>query len=135
MTVITLVTPNDIATALGLAALDAIKAAQWQSWIDQALYLIGREYPSSALDQAAVDHVVLTSVAEYARAWRLTAESRVDVAIDDGRISRAYTRDIGPFSIAASLLALLEPVPLSAGGAFMIPLSYSPGRAPAMERS
>lgn len=124
--VATSVTPQVIADALARPLPPYARVAQWQGWIYEALFLIGRAFPGVALDQETVDYVVKQAVVEHVRAWRETAEDRTEVAIDDGRVSRSYVRDAGPLSIADWLMAMLDPDGDSGGQAFSIRPAYSP---------
>jgi hypothetical protein len=102
------VIPDDIAVELGRPAPTAEEATQWQRWIDEALYLIGKRLGDvSLLDQADVDYVVLHAVVEHAR--QPDNATQVDVAVDDARVSRRYTTSRGRISILDEWWALLDP--------------------------
>ena len=101
------VTPSDIAVELGVAAPTPAQEAQWQSWIDRALYLIGKRLTVADLDPADVDHVVLQAVIAHAR--NPESSTQVDVAIDDGRISKRYSSGPGGVFILPEWWVLLDP--------------------------
>ena len=101
------VTPSDIAVELGVAAPTPAQEAQWQSWIDRALYLIGKRLTVADLDPADVDYVVMQAVIAHAR--NPESSTQVDVAIDDGRISKRYSSGPGGVLILPEWWVLLDP--------------------------
>ena len=101
------VTPSNIAVELGVAAPTPAQEAQWQAWIDRALYLIGKRLTVSALDPADVDYVVLQAVVAHAR--NPESSTQVDVAIDDGRVSKRYQSGPGGVVILPEWWVLLDP--------------------------
>lgn len=101
------VTPETIAVELGrpTPAADSVQFKQWQAWIDEALYLIGRRLTLADLDQADVDYVVKHSILPLAR--NPDGATQVDVAVDDGRVSRRYS-GANSVSISDELWAILD---------------------------
>jgi len=115
------VTPEDIAVELGVAAPSSSQTTQWSSWIDQAVYLIGKRLGDVAqLDQADVDYVVLQAVAAHVR--NPDSATQVDVRIDDAATSRRYSSSAGRVEILPEWWALLSPEPTNLGGAYSVPL-------------
>lgn len=92
------VTTDDIAARLG-RSLSAAEAAQVALWIGDAEYLIDTraERLGLAVDLTARDRVVALAVTAMAR--NPNDETQVDVAIDDGRVSRRYSSSGGAVSI------------------------------------
>ena len=112
------VTPNDVAVEIGRPTpLSDADSARVQSWIDQALYLIGKRYTVASLDPADVDYVVLMAVAEHAR--HADGAKKITVSIDDGNVSKEYDTASARVSIWDDLWDVLEPQ-TSGGGAFTI---------------
>jgi hypothetical protein len=101
------VTPENIGTELGVAAPTVLQAAQWSSWIDQALFLIGKRLDVSTLDPKDVDYVVLQAVVEHARNPR--NETQVAVSVDDGSVSRSLRSGAGKVVITDDLWRILDP--------------------------
>ena len=127
------ITPAEIAVELDrpTPATDSSTWASWESWINQARYLIGKRLDIDTLDPADVDYVVLQSVAEHAR--HPENATQVDVQVDDGRVSKRYVSGKGRVSILDELWALLDPDLATEAGAFTItpygspdPLPYDP---------
>lgn len=115
------VIPDDVATELGRPAPTGVTAAQWQSWIRQGYYLIRKHYGASkyaALAVEDVDYVVLQAVAAQVR--RPDDATQVDIAVDDGRVSRRYATGYGSVTIRDEWWALLDTPPTAAGGAFTV---------------
>ena len=108
------VTPADIAVELGVAAPTPAQEVQWQSWIDRALYLIGKRLDVATLDTADVDYVVLQAVIAHAR--NPESSTQVDVAIDDGRISKRYQSGPGGILILPEWWVLLDPNLIDSSG-------------------
>lgn len=95
------VTPDDIAERLGLPSSGLTEALrkQIEIWIAEANLLIStraREY-GVTLDSALVDLVVSRAVTAMAR--RPNDETQVDVAVDDGRVSKRYSSSTGVVTI------------------------------------
>jgi len=107
-------TPADIAVELGVAAPTPAQEVQWQSWIDRALYLIGKRLDVATLDTADVDYVVLQAVIAHAR--NPESSTQVDVAIDDGRISKRYQSGPGGILILPEWWVLLDPDLIDSSG-------------------
>ena len=94
------ITPADIAAALGrpAPAQDSADYAQWSMWISDALMLIeARLGDLSALNPTRLDYVVREAVVAMVR--RPDDSTQVDVAIDDGRVSRRYSSSAGRVAI------------------------------------
>lgn len=85
MPVATTVTPDHVATALGRdpGELSSVELAQWQRWIDDAIYLINGGIGGQNPDQTDVDYVVRQAVVLVAEspAPGVLSES---VQVDDG---------------------------------------------------
>lgn len=110
-----MITTDDVAVELGRPAPDDAQAEQWQRWIEQALYLIGKRLGDvDLLDQNDVDYVVLQAVVAHVR--QPDNATQVDVAVDDARVSRRYTTGAGRVAISDDLWALLDPDLTTASG-------------------
>lgn len=111
---------DDVATELGRPTPTGVVAAQWQSWIGQATYLIRKHYGArySSLAAEDVDYVVLQAVVAHVR--RPDDAIQVDVAGDDGRVSRRYTSGYGSVRIRDEWWALLDASTTTTGGAFTV---------------
>ena len=92
------VTTDDIAARLG-RSLSAAEAAQVALWIGDAEYLIDAraERLERTIDLDVRDRVVALAVVEMAR--NPQNETQVDVAIDDGRVSKRYSSSTGKVGI------------------------------------
>jgi len=94
------VTTTDIAAALGRPAPSpgSTEEQQWSLWISDALMLIGVRYPDlTVLNQDRLDYVVREAVvAQVRRPDDLTS---VDIAVDDGRVSKRYSTSSGRVTI------------------------------------
>lgn len=113
------VTPATVAVALGRATpeQESTEFAQWSMWISDALMLIGdRLGDVTELDQAKLDYVVREAVAAQVR--RPDDATSVDVAVDDGRVSKTYRTSAGRVSIRDEWWELLSPAAKS--GAFTV---------------
>lgn len=98
------VTLENIAVELGRATptADSIEGKQWQSWIDRATSIIHKRaeklgVPVADLDAEVVDYVVTLAVAAHVR--QPDNSTQVDIAIDDGRVSKRYETSTGRVSI------------------------------------
>jgi hypothetical protein len=101
------VVPEEVAVELGVSAPTVLEINQWQSWINQATYLIGKRLTVTDLDQNDVDYVVLQAVVAHARnPENLT---QVTVAVDDASTSRTYSSGSGRVVIPDELWGLLDP--------------------------
>jgi hypothetical protein len=89
------VTPAQVGVEVGIPTPTADQETQWQSWLDQTYYLIERRYGAgyTTPTEADADYVVLQVVASRVR--NVDFATQVDVAVDDGRISRRYSTDGG----------------------------------------
>lgn len=113
------VTPANIAVALGRTVPDPDSAEyqQWAMWIADALMLIeARLGDPAALNQAKVDYVVREAVVAHIR--HPDDATQVDIAVDDGSVSRKYATSRGRVRIIDDWWDLLSPVQSS--GAFVI---------------
>lgn len=104
---LTTVTPTIVGTEMGVASPSTVQTAQWQSWIDQAVYLIGKRLDITTLDLTDVDYVVLQSVVRHAR--HPEDSTQVSVAVDDASVQRSYTSGVGRVVIPDEFWALLDP--------------------------
>lgn len=105
-----MVTPDDIAVALGRAAPVAFSSEfnQWLLWIEDARRLIrNRLGDLEALDQENLDYVVREAVVAQVR--RPDDSTSVDIAIDDGRVSKRYSSGSGRVWIRPEWWTLLDP--------------------------
>lgn len=123
------VCPDDVARTLGASWALPVPTEQWALWIEDAGLLIGawcarNGYSFAALDASVVDYVVREAVA--ARAKRPDSATQVDVAVDDGRVSRRYESSTGQIDIRDEWWDLLRPVDSSPSGAFTIALHFEP---------
>lgn len=98
------VTLDDIATRLGVATPtnDSPEGKQWLAWIGDATLLVRLRAESlgltlEGLDPEALDRVVTLAVVAMAR--KPDDATTVDVAIDDGRVSRRYETSTGRVGI------------------------------------
>jgi len=104
------VTPDDIAVELGRTAPSTTtqEYAQWQRWIADALFLIGRRLGDvTLLDQEALDYVVRQAVATHVR--RPDDATQVTVSVDDASSSRTYRSSRGRVEIIDEWWAMLAP--------------------------
>lgn len=109
------VTPDDIAVELGRTVpdSDAPEYAQWELWIADARFLIGRRLGDiTELDQPTVDYVVRLAVAAHVR--RPDDATQVAVSVDDGSTSRTYRSGKGRVTILDEWWSLLSPADSSA---------------------
>lgn len=123
------VTPDQVATTLGVSCPDPIPYAQWDMWISDATLLITdwatrNGYTFAGLDSATVDYVIRESVALKVK--RPDSATQVDVAVDDGRVSRRYESSTGQITILPEWWDLLTPAAArGSSGAFSIRLSFT----------
>lgn len=101
------VTPEQVGVELGVTAPTTLQTQQWQSWIDQALYLIGKRLTIADLDPTDVDFVALQAVVQHAR--NPENSTQVDISVDDASTSRRYTSGAGRVVIPDDLWGLLDP--------------------------
>ena len=102
------VTSAEVGVELGVVSPTAQQAQQWDSWISQALYLIGKRIEDVAtLDPVDVDYVVLQAVVAHAR--QPGAESQRTVSVDDASVSMTYAKGAGRVFISDELWGLLDP--------------------------
>ena len=92
------VTTDDIAKRLG-RSLSTAEVAQVEAWIGDAEWLIDSRAARLGLsvDPDVQDRVVALAVVEMAR--NPQNETQVDVAIDDGRVSKRYSSSTGKVGI------------------------------------
>lgn len=110
---LTTVTPTTVGTEMGVASPTATQTAQWQSWIDQAVYLIGKRLDIATLDPTDVDYVVLQSVVRHAR--HPEDSTQVSVSVDDGSTSKSYKSGVGRVTIPDEFWVLLDPTVAETG--------------------
>lgn len=98
------VTLNDIAARLGVATPDSNspQGKQWVTWIGDAEALIDIRAAALGVDRATlnpelVDRVVALAVVAMAR--KPDDSTTLDVAIDDGRVSRRWETSTGQVGI------------------------------------
>ena len=98
MALTTTITPEDIATALGLSApdSDSVRFKQWAQWIDDALWLVRRRVtatstPEGDIDAETLDYVIRLAVEARAERPKGGASQRT-VAVDDGSTTNTYSR-------------------------------------------
>ncbi len=105
-----LITLDDIATTLlrPTPANDSVDAKAWTMWADDAERQIERRLgPVDQLEQDDVKYVVREAVALKVK--RPDPAVKVDVAVDDGSVSRTYERSAGHVTILDDWWALLTP--------------------------
>ena len=126
-----MVTPDNVAVALGRTAPDSPEFEQWEMWIEDALMLIGARLVGTGdsqvaslddLDQTKLDYVVREAV--KAQVLRPDDATSVDVRVDDGSVSKTYRSSAGRVTIRDEWWDLLMPSN-SASGAFSITPSAS----------
>lgn len=95
---------EDIATRMGVATpgSNSPQGKQWVTWIGDATLLVRLRAESlgltlEGLDPEALDRVVTLAVVAMAR--KPDDATTVDVAIDDGRVSRRYESSTGRVGI------------------------------------
>ncbi len=98
-------------------------------WIDDALMLIeARLGDPDALDQRKLAYVVREAV--VAQVLRPDDAMTVDVAVDDGRVSRTYKSSAGRVTIRDEWWDLLAPNGRSRGAFSVIPSGSASGHLP-----
>jgi hypothetical protein len=113
-----MVTPDDIAVALGRASTSDTELDQWSMWIADARMLIEARLGDLAeLDQAKLDYVVREAVVAHVR--HPDDATQVSVSIDDGTTARTYRSGRGRVTIIDDWWELLSP---STSGAFSLDL-------------
>ena len=92
------VTTDDIAKRLG-RSFSTAEVAQVEAWIGDAEWLINSRAARLGLsvDPDVQDRVVALAVVEMAR--NPQSETQVDVAVDDGRVSKRYSSSTGKVGI------------------------------------
>lgn len=100
----------DIATTLlrSTPASSSAEGRAWVMWVDDARRQIaGRLGDLDALDQANLDYVVREAVALKAK--RPDPATKIDVAVDDGSLSKTYEKSAGQVTILDDWWNLLSP--------------------------
>jgi len=119
-------TTDDVATTLGVSSPTDLQVSQWELWIGDATRAIDRWAERNGytglLNAADVDYVVREAVA----AKRPDNATQVEVAVDDGRVSRRYESGAGQITILPEWLDLLTPATATTGGAFSIRPTSTP---------
>ncbi|MBK6556115.1 MAG: hypothetical protein KBG78_05740 [Dermatophilaceae bacterium] len=124
------VTPDQVALTLGDSCPTPVPYEQWDMWISDATLLITdwatrNGYTFAGLDSATVDYVIRESVALKVK--RPDSATQVDVAVDDGRVSRRYESSTGQITILPEWWDLLTPAAsTSSGGAFSVSPYFEP---------
>lgn len=119
MALLTTITPEDIATALGLdfENVGDVERAQWEMWISSALLLIEARAegidPEPVIDQARLDYVIREAVVAHAN--HPDDATQVTVSVDDASTSRTYRSGSGRVQILDEWWTLLGLMPKSAG--------------------
>lgn len=124
------VTPDMVAVTLGASCPAQIPYEQWAMWISDADLLI-RDWAArngcsyAALNPATVDFVTREAVAD--RAKRPDSATQVEVAVDDGKVSRRYESSTGQLMIRDEWWDLLRPVDATQPtGAFTVAPYFEP---------
>lgn len=124
------VTLDDIATTLLLSptpAEDSLIGKAWTMWIADAQRQIrSRLGDLDNLDQDNLDYVVREAVAAKAR--QPDGVTQVSMTVDDGSVSKTYSRSTGLVTITDDWWALLSPTKLDDRGAFTINTVKGMGR-------
>lgn len=119
-------TTDDVATTLGVSSPTDLQVSQWELWIGDATRAIDRWAERNGytglLNAADVDYVVREAVA----AKRPDNATQVEVAVDDGRVSRRYESGAGQITILPEWLDLLTPATATTDGAFSIRPTSTP---------
>ncbi len=108
------VTPESIATEMGRPSPTGNTYEQWSAWINNARLLlrVGDGNHSglgdlSLLDQEVLSYVVTQAVIAQVR--RPDDATQVDVAVDDGRVSKTYASSTGRVGIRDEWWEMLSP--------------------------
>ena len=120
------VTPDDIAVELGRTAPDpsAPEYAQWELWIADARFLIGKRLGDiQDLDQDTVDYVVRQAVSAHVK--RPDDATQVTISVDDANSSRTYRSSKGRVEIIDDWWALLAPADTTSKAFSITPYSGS----------
>lgn len=125
------VTPADVAVTLGRPTPDSASPehAQWALWIGYAYRAIERRAERYGLLLADLDPDDLDMVVREAVAGKVRNPDgirRMDVSIDDGRVSRDYTSGTGQVTILDEWWNLL--FPQSGAGAWSTRPGFEPDR-------
>lgn len=119
-------TTDDVATTLGVSSPTDLQVSQWELWIGDATRAIDRWAERNGytglLNAADVDYVVREAVA----AKRPDNATQVEVAVDDGRVSRRYESSTGQITILPQWWELLTPATAATDGAFSIRPTSTP---------
>lgn len=126
--------PADVSTHLGRPPFSPEEDAQVAKWIGWLEADIARRI-SGAIDSATANRVITESIAAYMR--HPDSATQVDVAVDDGRVSKRYSTASGRVQILPDLWADLGWVEtgaftvtphgaLDATSVDLIPFGYSP---------
>lgn len=124
------VTPTHVGLTLTPVVIPSTaQIEQWSMWIADAVRQIERwaecnGYDVAALNSQDVDFVVREAVA--AKVERPSSATQVEIAIDDGRVTRRYESSTGQITIRDEWWDLLRPVAAASSGAFTIRPSYTP---------
>lgn len=103
-----MVTPEDIAVALGRPTFTDTEDDQWSMWIADARMLIeARLGDLDLLDQAKLDYVTREAVVAHVK--HPDDATQVSVTIDDGSTSKSYRSAKGRVTILDEWWSLLAP--------------------------
>ena len=117
------VLPVDVGVELGVVAPSALALQQYQSWIYQATFLIGKRLDLGTLDPDDVDYVVLQSVVQHAR--HPSNEVQMSTSVDDASVSRTFRASAGRVVIPDDLWVILDPAVADTGAHGITP-SFTP---------
>lgn len=114
------VIPDDIAVEVGRPTYSAAEDARWSVWISDArLLILARLGNLDLLDQSVLDYVVRQAVAAQVR--KPDDATQVDVAVDDGRVSRRYSSSAGRVVILDDWWSLLSSSGVGSGAFTITP--------------
>ena len=120
------VTPEMVAIAAGrpVPPLGSETRQQWEMWVGDALMLIRNRLDLATLDADVVDYVVREAV--KAVVLRPDDATQVEVAIDDGRVSKRYESSTGRVTILDAWWDLLAPESAATTSAFSTRPGFQP---------
>lgn len=113
MALLTTISPDTIAVALGRPPLDndSPSVGQWWLWINDALMLIQSRLdiittvPTPVIGQAKLDYVIREAVVAHAR--RPDDATQVSTSVDDASVSKTYRSSAGRVTIRDEWWTLL----------------------------
>lgn len=123
MAVFTMITADDLAVSLGRDSLASIERAQFESWIDEALYLINRKVSETTPpEQKDIDYVVRRAVLEVAD-QPTPGVIQESVQVDDAAVTTRYAKAKRRVEILPEWWEILGVVDGKAGLAFSVDLT------------